>query len=73
MHQITGNSLLGFILALTTALLWGVLPIALKILLDVLSANSITAIRFLAAALIVGLWLALRGKLPSVAVLKNIR
>ena len=73
MHQITGNSLLGFILALTTALLWGVLPIALKILLDVLSANSITAIRFLAAALIVGLWLAVRGKLPSVAVLKNIR
>lgn len=73
MHQITGNSLLGFILALTTALLWGVLPIALKILLDVLSANSITAIRFLVAALIVGLWLALRGKLPSVALLKNSR
>jgi drug/metabolite transporter (DMT)-like permease len=72
MHQITGNSLLGLVLALTTAILWGVLPIALKILLDVLTANSITAIRFFTAALIVGLWLAVRGKLPVLMLLRNI-
>ncbi|MBV2129842.1 DMT family transporter [Arsukibacterium indicum] len=64
MHQITGKSVIGLLLALTTAILWGMLPIALKIVLDVLSANTITAIRFLAAAVIVGLWLAARGKLP---------
>lgn len=69
MHQITGNSLLGLILALTTAILWGILPIALKVLLDVLTANTITAIRFLVAAIMVGLWLKFSGKLPKVALL----
>ena len=42
MHQITGKTLLGFLLALTTAVLWGMLPIALKILLEVVTANTIT-------------------------------
>ncbi|KKO46543.1 membrane protein [Arsukibacterium ikkense] len=71
MHQITGRSLIGLLLALTTAILWGALPIALKILLDIMSANTITAIRFLAAAVIVGLWLAARGKLPVLKRLYN--
>lgn len=71
MHQITGKSLVGLILALTTAVLWGVLPIALKVLLEVLTANTITFIRFLAAAIIVGLWLAARGKLPSLVLFKQ--
>lgn len=71
MHQITGKSLVGLMLALTTAVLWGILPIALKIVLDVLSANTITAIRFLAAAVIVGLWLAARRKLPALNLLYN--
>ncbi|SEH89818.1 EamA domain-containing membrane protein RarD [Rheinheimera pacifica] len=69
MHQITGKSLVGLLLALTTAVLWGILPIALKILLDVLTANTITLIRFLAAAVIVGIWLGARGKLPKAALL----
>lgn len=69
MHQITGKSFIGLLLALTTAILWGILPIALKIVLDVLTANTITAIRFLAAAVIVGIWLAARGKLPRAALL----
>mgnify|MGYP003133476306 CR=1 FL=1 len=71
MHQITGKSLIGLLLALTTAILWGMLPIALKMVLDVLSANTITAIRFLAAAVIVGIWLAARGKLPALKLLLN--
>ena len=71
MHQITGKSLSGLLLALTTAVLWGMLPIALKILLDVITANTITAIRFVAAAVMVGIWLGVRGKLPALAVLLN--
>ncbi|HEX5793200.1 MAG TPA: DMT family transporter, partial [Rheinheimera sp.] len=71
MHQITGNSLLGLILALTTAILWGMLPIALKVLLDVLTANTITAIRFLVAAVMVGLWLKFSGKLPGISLLSS--
>jgi drug/metabolite transporter (DMT)-like permease len=72
MHQTTGNSLLGFILALTTAVLWGVLPIALKLLLEVLTANSITAIRFVVAALLVGIWLTFKRQLPAIALLRNL-
>lgn len=72
MHQTTGNSVLGLILALTTALLWGILPIALKVMLEVMDANTITGVRFLAAAVLVGLWLAARGKLPAIRQLKQL-
>lgn len=71
MHKTTGNSLLGLFLALTTAILWGVLPIALKMLLEIMTANTITAVRFLAAAILVGLWLGARGKLPSITLMRN--
>lgn len=71
MHQITGKSMFGLSLALTTAVLWGMLPIALKILLDVLTANTITAIRFLVAAIMVGIWLGLSGKLPGLRLLRT--
>lgn len=71
MHKTTGNSLLGMLLALTTAILWGILPIALKILLDVMTANTITASRFFAAALLVGLWLLATGKLPKLTLLSS--
>lgn len=73
MHQITGKTIVGLLLALTTAFLWGILPIALKILLEVFTANTITAIRFLVAALMVGVWLGLRGKLPKLALLKQLK
>lgn len=72
MHKISGNSLFGLTLALTTAILWGMLPIALKVLLDVLSANTITAIRFASAAIIVGLWLVAQRRLPQMRKLANI-
>ena len=71
MHQITGKSMYGLLLALTTAVLWGILPIALKILLELITPNTITAIRFLAAALIVGVWLAAKGQLPAISRLFN--
>lgn len=73
MHQITGKTIVGLLLALTTAVLWGILPIALKILLEVFSATTITAIRFLVAAIIVGIWLGLRGKLPELRLIRQPR
>ena len=72
MHKISGNSLFGLTLALTTAILWGMLPIALKVLLDALSANTITAIRFASAAVIVGLWLVAQRRLPQMRKLMNV-
>lgn len=71
MHQASGNSLTGFILALITAVLWGMLPIALKVVLTELTANTITWVRFLAAAVFVVLVLWKQGNLPDLAKLKG--
>lgn len=73
MHQASGRSLYGFMLALTTAVLWGMLPIALKHLLTDLSANTITWIRFLVAALFVSLVLWRHQALPNVRALTERR
>ncbi|RVT47284.1 DMT family transporter [Rheinheimera sediminis] len=66
MHQSSGRAGLGFSLALLTALLWGLLPIALKWLLNSMSAGTITWIRFMVAAVLVGFLLLARNKIPSV-------
>jgi drug/metabolite transporter (DMT)-like permease len=65
MHQSSGRVGLGFSLALLTAVLWGLLPIALKWLLSSMSAATITWIRFLVAAVLVGVVLYSRRQLPS--------
>lgn len=54
----------GFLLALLTAVLWGVLPIFLKICLQAMDAATITAYRFLFAAVFVLGVLAWQKKLP---------
>jgi drug/metabolite transporter (DMT)-like permease len=59
------NWKLGFALALTTALFWGILPIALKVALTELDAWTITWCRFAGAGLVVGLWLAFHQGLPT--------
>lgn len=71
MHQASGKSLTGFILALTTAVLWGMLPIALKVVLTELSANTITWVRFLVAAIFVVLVLWKQQNLPKLGKLKG--
>jgi drug/metabolite transporter (DMT)-like permease len=58
------NWKLGFALAMTTAVLWGFLPIALKVALDEVDAWTITWCRFAGAWLTVGVWLAIQRGLP---------
>lgn len=65
MHQVSGRAGLGFVLALATTTLWGVLPIAQKILLASMSPATLTWFRFLVAALCLGGWLAYRGGWPD--------
>src|SRR5512134_3716769 len=67
LHQPTGRSRLGFALAATTMLLWGMLPHALKLALRSLDATTITWFRFGVASLVLGAWLASRGGLPRFA------
>ena len=58
------NHLLGFILSLIAAVMWGVLPIALKELLLGMDASTIVWFRFVVAGLILFFWLVYRRELP---------
>ncbi len=51
-HQPTGRWRLGLALSLVTVFFWGILPIALKEILQALDAVTITWFRFLVAALV---------------------
>ena len=64
MHATTGRWQLGLALALTTALFWGLLPIALKLTLAGMDAWTLTWYRFAAAAIALGAFLAWRRRLP---------
>lgn len=56
---------LGFTMSLTTAVLWGFLPIALKVALTGMDVYTITWWRFAASMLSLGAFLAWRGQLPQ--------
>jgi drug/metabolite transporter (DMT)-like permease len=58
------NWKLGFALALTTATFWGLLPLALRVVLAELDAWTITWCRFAGAMVTVGIWLGTHGDLP---------
>jgi drug/metabolite transporter (DMT)-like permease len=66
-HRVSGHWKLGFALALATSVIWSTLPIALEIALQRVDPETVTWLRFLGAALILGAWLALRGQLPGPA------
>ncbi len=67
MHQITHRWKLGFVLALTTAVMWGLLPIAIKVLFNTMDPWTITFYRFIGAAVLMGLYLAIKNQLPSLS------
>ena len=64
LHQTTGRARLGALLASTTMLFWGVLPLALKIVLRSLDSLTIIWFRMGIAALVIGSTLAWRRRLP---------
>ena len=65
MHDKPQKPLAGALLSLTTAALWGVLPVALKELLSVMDAGTVVWYRFLVAGLVILVWLAARKNLPD--------
>jgi drug/metabolite transporter (DMT)-like permease len=69
LHQVSGRTGLGLMLALTTVVLWAMLPIALKIVLGGMDALTLTWYRFVAAAIVLGVLLAARGTLPGLRAL----
>ncbi len=67
MHSHDENWRLGFTLSLTTAVLWGLLPIALKVVLTGMDAYTISWWRLAASMVGLGAFLAWRGQLPRLA------
>ena len=65
LHSTSGRWQLGLILSLITAFLWGILPIALKVSLQVLDASTVTWFRFIVSFLLLGAVLASRQNLPN--------
>lgn len=63
-HQTSGRWKLGLALALVATLLWGTLPIALKIVVVKMEPVTVIFYRFLIASLILGWQLRRKGHLP---------
>jgi drug/metabolite transporter (DMT)-like permease len=53
LHRTTGRTALGLTLALLTALVWGTMPVALKVLVGWLDAYTLSWSRFLAAGILI--------------------
>jgi len=69
MHVASGRWLYGFLLALTTTILWGVLPIMLKAVLEVMDPYTVTWYRLSSAGLVLLCWLGAKRRLPSIRAL----
>ena len=65
LHATTGRWKIGLALALTTAVLWGVLPIALSVVLRGLDPYTLTWYRFATSGLLLGIILAAVNGLPA--------
>ena len=66
MHSPTNRHWLGFILSLNAAVLWGILPIAIKEVIASMDGVSIVWYRFLIAGLVLFCYLGLKRRLPSI-------
>jgi drug/metabolite transporter (DMT)-like permease len=67
MHKLSGRWKLGLAFAVVTAAFWGVLPVALTIVLRTVDPVTLTWLRFLTAALMLGGALAVFGQLPKLS------
>nr|WP_286947027.1 DMT family transporter [Pseudomonas sp. UBA6718] len=67
MHVSSGRWLFGLLLALTTAVLWGILPIKLKEVLQVMDPVTVTWYRLLVSGVLLFLWLSTQRRLPRFA------
>ncbi|MBD2778907.1 DMT family transporter [Iningainema tapete] len=71
MHQSSGRWRLGLALSLLTVFLWGILPIALAVTLQALDVYTVTWFRFVMSFALLAIFLAVRGKLPTLQQLRS--
>ncbi|MBW4616949.1 MAG: DMT family transporter [Desmonostoc vinosum HA7617-LM4] len=65
LHKSSGRWRLGLALSLLTVLLWGILPIALTVVLQALDVYTIIWFRFLVSFALLAVYLGIQGKLPT--------
>lgn len=70
LHRSSGRWRLGLFLSLVTVALWGVLAVALKLILSVLDVYTVTWFRFLVSFTLLGIYLFATHQLPN---LKKLR
>ena len=71
MHVSSGRWLYGLCLALVTAFLWGILPVKLKQVLQVMDPVTVTWCRLMVSGSLLFMWLAYKRQLPSFKQLGN--
>jgi drug/metabolite transporter (DMT)-like permease len=72
LHRTTGNWRLGLGLSLITVILWGLVPVALAIVLNKLDIYTINWFRFVTAFILLGCYLAKQGNIPKLDRLKTV-
>jgi drug/metabolite transporter (DMT)-like permease len=72
LHRTTGNWRLGLGLSLITVVLWGLVPVALAIVLKKLDVYTINWFRFATAFILLGCYLAQQRNLPKLSQLKSV-
>ncbi|AFY42793.1 DMT family transporter [Nostoc sp. PCC 7107] len=65
LHQNSGRWRLGLALSLLTVFLWGILPIALAVILQALDVYTVIWFRFLVSFILLSVYLGVRGELPK--------
>ncbi|MBW4634786.1 MAG: DMT family transporter [Iphinoe sp. HA4291-MV1] len=71
MHTTSGRWRLGLALSLLSVFLWGILPIALVVTLQVLDVYTLIWFRFLGSFVLLAVYLGWRGKLPTLERLRS--
>ncbi|HBB35935.1 MAG TPA: EamA family transporter [Cyanobacteria bacterium UBA8803] len=71
LHKTSGRWRLGLTLSLITVFLWGILPLALTVMLQVLDVYTLTWFRFAIAFGLLAAYLAARQQLPSLQQLRS--
>jgi drug/metabolite transporter (DMT)-like permease len=72
LHRTTGNWRLGLGLSLITVVLWGLVPVALAVVLAKLDPYTINWFRFVTAFILLGGYLAKQGNIPKLTQLKSV-
>ncbi|MBD2665420.1 hypothetical protein B6N60_04448 [Richelia sinica FACHB-800] len=70
-HQTSGRWRLGLGLSLVTVFLWGILPLALAVTLQVLDVYTVIWFRFFGSFLLLAIYLAVQNKLPNLGQLSS--